>query len=103
MDFEVTRVYASVKTAPTGSALTIDVEDGGTSILNAVLSVSASSNYAETSTFSGSASSYSLSKDSLFSADIDQIGSTVAGTQLVLFLEGYRFTAPTTTTTTTAP
>jgi len=89
-DFVVTRVYAEVKTAPTGSALTIDVEDEGTSILNAVVSISASANNAETSTFASSASSYAFTKGDLVSIDIDQIGSTIAGAGLIVFLEGYR-------------
>lgn len=89
-NFVVTRVYASVVTAPTGSALTIDVEDEGTTILNAVLSIAVSTNNAETSTFTGSASSYTFTKGDLVSIDIDQIGSTVAGAGLIVFLEGYR-------------
>ena len=89
-NFVVTRVYASIKTAPTGSALTIDVEDEGTSILNAVLSIAASANNAETSTFTGSATSYTFTKGDLISIDVDSIGSTVAGAGLIVFLEGYR-------------
>ena len=89
-NFTATRVYATVKTAPTGSALTIDVEDEGTTILNAVVSISASAYNGETSTFTGSASSYAFTKGDLISVDIDQIGSTVAGSGLIVFIEGYR-------------
>lgn len=89
-DFLITRVYATVKTAPTGSNLQIDVEDGGTTILNTVLNIAASGTYAETSTFTGATSSYQYHKNDLLTFDIDQIGSTIAGAGLKVFLEGYR-------------
>lgn len=88
--FTITRVYASVATAPVGSALQVDIEDEGTTILNAVLEIAASANNGETSTFASSATSYAFSKGDLISFDIDQVGSTTAGAGLVVFLEGYR-------------
>jgi len=88
--FTVTRVYCSVVTAPVSSAIQVDVEDEGTTILNAVVSIAASANNGETSTFTGSASSYAFSKGDLISFDIDQIGSSTAGAGLKVFLEGYR-------------
>lgn len=89
-DFVATRIYASIKTAPTGSAFTIDIEDEGASILNAVLSIAAGTNNAETSVFAASASNYSFTKGDLISIDVDQVGSTVAGAGLIVFIEGYR-------------
>jgi len=89
-DFKVTRAYATCKTAPTDSDLQVDIEDGGTTILNAVLTIAASGTYAETSTFTGAASSYQLHKNDLLTFDVDQIGSTIAGAGLKVFLEGYR-------------
>jgi hypothetical protein len=89
-DLDVTRVYATAKTAPVGSNLQFDVEDGGTSILNAVLEIAASGTYAETSTFASSATHYQLHKNDLLSVDIDQIGSSTAGAGAVIFLEGWR-------------
>jgi hypothetical protein len=87
-DFSARRVYASLAVAPTVSALTLDVEDEGTSILNAVLSISTSANNAETSTFASAASSYALSKGDRVTVDIDSVGSSNAG--LIVFIEGYR-------------
>jgi len=84
----LTRVYASLAVAPTVSALTIDVEDEGTSLLNAVLSIGTSNNNAETSTFAAAASTYALTKGDRITIDIDSVGSSNAG--LVVFLEGYR-------------
>jgi len=89
-DFTVKRVYCEVVTAPTDANLQIDVEDGGTSILNTVLSIIATQYTAETSTFASSATSYTLHKGDLLTIDIDQIGSTVAGAGAKVFLEGYR-------------
>lgn len=91
-NFEITRVYASVATAPTGSALTVDVEDEGTSIFVSVLSIAVSTYNAEKTgaVFSGSASSYTMTKGDLLTIDIDQIGSTVAGAGLVVMIEGIR-------------
>lgn len=90
LDFTVTRVYASSKTAPAGSSLSFDVEDEGTSILNAVLSITAGNNNAETSTFASAATSYALVKGDLLTIDIDAVGSSTAGAGAKLFLEGYR-------------
>ncbi len=89
-DMTITRVYASVTTAPVGSTLQIDVEDEGVSILNAVLSIAVSTNNAETSSFSGATTSYSMSKGDLLTIDIDQIGTTTAGAGLVVHLVGVK-------------
>jgi hypothetical protein len=91
--FAITTVYASVKTAPTGSAIQIDVEKGGTSILNAVLEIAATETYAETSTFAAAATSYALAKNDLLTFDIDQIGSTIAGAGAKVILIGYKTSA----------
>jgi hypothetical protein len=79
VDCILTRVYFSVKTAPAGSAIQIDVEDEGTSLLNAVISLATGTNNAETSTFASSADRYALSKGDLLTVDVDQIGSGTAG------------------------
>lgn len=83
-DFTVTRVYVSFVTAPTTTAVQIDVEDAGVSILNAVLSVSTSSFTAETSTFASAASSYALSKGDLVTVDCDQADVAAAGGKIWL-------------------
>jgi len=87
-NFTLTRVYGTLTAAPTVSALTVDIEDEGTSLLNAVLSFSTSANNAETSTFASAASTYALTKGDLITIDVDSVGSTNAG--LKIFLEGYR-------------
>lgn len=87
IDFTVYRVYASAVTAPVDASLTIDVEDEGVTILNAVVAITTGTNNAETSTFTGSASSYSFTKGDLVTIDIDQVGSTTAGAGVKLFME----------------
>ena len=77
-----------MKTAPTTTAIQVDVEDEGTSILNAVLSISTSANNGEQTSFSGAASSYALAKGDLLTIDVDQIGSGTAGAGLKVFLIG---------------
>lgn len=89
-DFVATRVFVSLVTAPTGSTLTVDVKDEGTTILSTFISVADSEYNSETSVFTSSASSYALTKGDLVSISVEQIGSTVAGTGLIVFLEGYR-------------
>ena len=78
VSMNVKRVYASVGTAGGTSAITIDVEDEGVSILNAVLSLSAGSNNAETSTFTGAASNYQLTKGDALTIDVDAIDDGTA-------------------------
>lgn len=86
----LTRVYGSLTTPATGNALTVDIEDEGTSILNAVLSIANGANNGETSVFAAAAANYAFTKGDLISIDIDQVGSTAAGKGLIIFLEGYR-------------
>jgi len=87
-DFVVTRLYASVNTAPTGSAINIDVNDEGSTILSATFSIAASANNGESTSITGTTHAYS--KGDALSIDIDQIGSTIAGTGLIVWVEGYR-------------
>jgi hypothetical protein len=86
--FNLTSVECCVTTAPTGSALTVDVESpAGTSLLSAAASISAS---AFTATGSVSGGTQSIAKGSRVSIDIDQIGLTIAGTGLKVTLIGTR-------------
>ena len=78
VSMNVKRVFASVGTAGGTSAITIDVEDEGVTILNAVVSISAGANNAETSTFTGAASSYQLTKGDALTIDVDSIDDGTA-------------------------
>lgn len=88
----LTAVRASVTTAPTGSTLVIDINEntgsGATSILSTKLSIDISE---KTSTTAGTPpviSDASLADDSEITIDIDQIGSTIAGAGLKVYLIG---------------
>mgnify|MGYP000974805385 CR=1 FL=1 len=86
----VERVFATVAAAPFGSAIQIDVEDEGTSILASALEIAASGFNAQTTGFTGDANVYEFSQGDLVSFDIDQVGSTTAGAGCIVFFDGYR-------------
>lgn len=82
-------VRASVNTAPTDAAITIDINKSGASILSTKLTIAAASK----TSVGGTApvlSSTSLADDEEITIDIDQIGSTVAGAGLKVTLIGNR-------------
>jgi len=89
-DFLVTRVYATLATAGTTSATTVDVQDETVSILNAVLSITQATNNAETSTFASAATEYQLTKGDALSIDINAVDSGATDAGLKVFLEGVR-------------
>ena len=89
-DFLVTRVFATLATAGTTSATTIDVQDETVSILNAVISITQATNNAETSTFAGAATEYQLTKGDALSIDINAVDSGATDAGLKVFLEGVR-------------
>lgn len=76
---EVSEVFALVNEAPTGSALVIDVNDDGTSILGGTISISAG---ATTGNVTGLSVTPALK--SVMTVDIDSVGSTTAGKGLKL-------------------
>ena len=90
--FEVTKVTASVATAPTGADLLVDVNDDGSSIFGAnKLRIDATEKTSETAATPynwASGSSATLAADSEITVDIDQVGSTIAGVGLVVCLIG---------------
>ena len=87
----LTDIRASVTTAPTGANLIVDVNDSGTSIMTTnKLSIDVSEKTTETATTPPTLTDTSLADDAEITIDIDQIGSTVAGTGLKVTLIGYR-------------
>jgi hypothetical protein len=79
-------VRASVNTAPTGSTLIVDINEGGTSVLGTKLSIDASEFSSTTAASAATITDSSLADDAEISIDIDQIGSTVAGAGLKVTL-----------------
>jgi len=85
----LTDVRASVNTAPTGANLIVDINVNGTSIFTTdLLEIDAGEKTSTTAVTPPNITTTSLSDDDEISIDIDQIGSTVAGTGLKITLIG---------------
>ena len=88
--FELTGVRASVTTAPTGSVLTVDIEEGGSTILSTLLTIDISETTSTTAATPVVISDSALADDSEITMNIDTIGSGVAGAGLKVTLIGYQ-------------
>ena len=89
--FTLTEVRASVTTAPTGSAITVDVNDGGTTIMSTnKITIDATEKSSEDASTAPALTDTSLADDSEITIDIDAVGSTVAGAGLKVALIGYK-------------
>jgi hypothetical protein len=86
----LTDVRSNVATAPTGSTLVIDINEGGVSILSTKLSIDASEKTSETAATAAVISDSSLADDAEITIDIDQVGSTIAGKGAKVWLIGTR-------------
>jgi len=86
----LTGVRSSVTTAPTGSTLIVDINEGGTSILSTKLSIDATEKTSTTAATPAVISDSALADDAEITIDIDQIGSTIAGAGLKVTLIGTR-------------
>lgn len=87
--FTLTGVRASVTTAPTGAALTVDINEAGSSILSTKLTIDATEKTSTTAATPAVISDSALADDAEMTIDIDQIGSTIAGAGLKVWLIGY--------------
>ena len=88
--FTLTGVRTNVNTAPTGSTLTVDVNEGGVSVLSTVISIDASEKTSTTAATPPVISDSAIADDAELTFDIDQIGSTIAGKGLKIWLIGTR-------------
>ena len=88
--FTLTAVRASVNTAPTGSVLTVDINEGGSTILSTKLTIDASEKTSTSAAAAAVISDTSLADDAEMTIDIDGVGSTVAGKGLKIVLIGYQ-------------
>jgi hypothetical protein len=86
----LTAVRASVGTAPTGSTLVVDINEGGVSILGTKLSIDATEKTSTTAASAATITDSALADDAEITIDIDQIGSTIAGAGLKITLIGTR-------------
>lgn len=86
--FTLSGVRASVTTAPTGSVLTVDINEGGTTILSTKITIDATEKTSTTAATPPVISDSALADDAEITIDIDTIGSTVAGAGLKVALIG---------------
>jgi hypothetical protein len=86
----LTAVRASVITAPTGSTLIVDINEGGTSVLGTKLSIDATEKTSTTAASAATITDSSIADDAEMTIDIDQVGSTVAGAGLKVWIIGTR-------------
>mgnify|MGYP006950286076 FL=1 len=80
-------VKATVNTAPTGSTLICDINEAGTSVLGTKLSIDASEKTSDTAASAATITDSALANDAEITIDIDQVGSTVAGKGLKVYLK----------------
>ena len=73
-------VTASISTAPTGSSVLLDINKGGVSVLPSQLTIAAGANQATPLT----PTTTDVSTSEYLTLDVDQIGSTIAGADLVV-------------------
>lgn len=87
----LTAVRASVVTAPTGSALQVDINVTGTgSILSTPITIDDGEKTSVDAATPPVISTSTIADDAEVTIDIDQIGSTTAGTGLKVTLIGYK-------------
>lgn len=84
----LTGVKASVTTAPTGAALQVDINEGGSTILSTKLTIDATEKTSVTAATPAVISDSALAADAEITIDIDAVGSTVAGAGLKVALLG---------------
>ena len=88
--FTLTGVKAGVTTAPVGSTIIVDINEAGSTILSTKLTIDASEKTSATAATAAVISDTALASDALITIDIDQVGSSTAGTGLKLYLIGYQ-------------
>ena len=88
--FELTSISANVNTAPTGSTISVQVQEDGSDILSTPITIDISETTSATAAVPPVISDSTLASNSIISVDLDQIGSSTAGTGLKINLIGYR-------------
>ena len=86
----LTSVRLSANTAPTGAALIVNIKQGGTTIFSTKPQIDISATTSVGSSVTPVISTSALTDNSVITIDIDQIGSTVAGAGLKVWLLGTR-------------
>lgn len=90
--FQLTEARASLTTAPTGATVTVDINESGTTVLSTKLTIDATEKTSTTAAAAAVISDAALADDAEITIDIDQIGSTIAGAGLKVWLIGNQST-----------
>ena len=88
--FTLTKVMANVNTAPSGSTITVDINESGSTILSTKLTIDAGEKTSHTAATPVVISDTSLAFDAEITIDIDAVGSGTAGKGLKVTLIGYQ-------------
>ena len=87
----LTDIKASLLTAPTGAGLIVDVHDSGTTIMGTdKLDIDVSEFHTSTAGTQPALTDTALANNAKIEVIVDQVGSTVAGAGLVIYLIGYQ-------------
>lgn len=86
----VTAVRASVTTAPTGATILVDIHESGTTILSTKVMIDATELTSTTATTGYVISDSALADDAEITVYADQVGSSVAGAGLKIWIIGTR-------------
>ena len=85
----VTELRASVNTAPTGATIIVDINEGGTSIMTTTkLSIDATEKTSTSAAAAAVITDSTLADDAEITIDIDQVGSSVKGKGLKVWIIG---------------
>ena len=80
-------VKATVNTAPTDAAIEVDINEAGSPILSTKLTIDASQKTSTTAAVPAVISDSALADDAEITIDIDQVGSTIAGKGLKVYMK----------------
>ena len=86
--FTLTGVRASLTTAATGSTVIVDINLNGTSVLGTKLSIDATEKTSTTAASAATIVTSTIPLDGEITIDIDQVGATLPGTGLKVYLLG---------------
>lgn len=87
-DMTITEIFAGLGTVCTGAAFIVDINVNGSTILSTKITIDVSENTSLTAGTLPVVSSTSISKGDKITLDIDQIGSTIAGQGLSVYIKG---------------
>ena len=88
--FIMTNARLSASVAPVGANMVVDINVNGNTILATKLSIDDGEKTSTTASVEVSISSAPIADDSEITVDIDQVGSTTAGSGVKLYMIGYR-------------